>query len=121
MDWMPLLVGAAVLIGLFGLNRVSFVGAQKVRQLLRQGALVVDVRSPAEFEAGHVTGAVNLPLRTLGDDLPRRVPDRNQVLLLYCLSGVRSGIATRRSQAMGYSHAFNLGSYRRARRIADEA
>jgi rhodanese-related sulfurtransferase len=45
------------------------------------------------------------------------VPDKNQELMLHCLSGMRSGVARRQLRAMGYTRVFNLGSYHRARKI----
>ena len=56
----------------------------------------------------------------LGDGVPQRVKDKNQVLLLHCLSGGRSGLAKRQLKKMGYTHVFNLGSYSRASQIVSE-
>jgi rhodanese-related sulfurtransferase/glyoxylase-like metal-dependent hydrolase (beta-lactamase superfamily II) len=53
--------------------------------------LVIDVRAPGEFEAGHVDGAVNMPLSRLGDELDRLPDDRP--IVVYCSSGYRSAIA----------------------------
>jgi phage shock protein E len=117
MNWLLVLAIAAVLIGLFAWGRSSFVPADKARQLLRQGALVVDVRSPDEFNSGHLPGAVNIPLASVATDVPLRVPDKSQALLLHCLSGTRSGIAAQRLKGMGYLNVFNLGSYSRAEKI----
>lgn len=114
MNWTLLIVVAAVLVGLFALKRASFVSSDKARQLLRQGAIVVDVRNPGEFNSGHVPGALNVPLGSLSAEVPKRFPDKNQVLLLHCLSGARSGIARQQLKHLGYANAFNLGSYSRA-------
>ncbi len=117
MDWKILLVVACVVLGLFALKRMSFVGTGKARELLKQGALVVDVREPGEFNSGHLPGAVNIPLGRLRDELPRRVPNKGQALLLHCLSGARSGMAQQQLRHLGYTNAFNLGSYGRAEKI----
>jgi len=121
MNWTLLTIVAAVLIGLYLLKRTSFVPAETARALLRQGALVVDVRSPDEFESAHLPSAVNLPLGGLKDEASRRFPDKSRVLLLHCLSGARSGIAKQQLKAMGYTQAFNLGSYGRAGKLVREA
>ena len=47
-----------------------------------------------------------------------RVTDKNQVLLLHCHSGARSGMARKRLIELGYTQAYNLGSYERAARVA---
>jgi phage shock protein E len=117
MDWKIPLIVLAILAALFLVKRLSFVSAAAARQHLQQGALVVDVRTAEEFGAGHVEGAVNIPLDELQEALPRRVPDKQQVLLLHCLSGGRSGIAQRRLKALGYANVYNLGSLGRARKL----
>ncbi len=117
MNWTLLIVVVVVFLGIFLLKRASFVPAEKARQLLREGALVVDVRNPGEFNSGHVPGAINVPLGDLSAEAPRRLPDKNRVLLLHCLSGARSGIAKGQLRKLGYSNVFNLGSYGRAETI----
>jgi phage shock protein E len=116
-DWNILLVVAAVFVALFLMKRTSFVAEATAKKLLQEGAVVVDVREPNEFASGHVAGAVNIPLGSLRESLPRRFADKNRVLLLHCLSGTRSGIARKQLLALGYANAFNLGSYSRAQRI----
>ena len=111
-----LVIGGAVLSWLL-LKRRSLVPARKACGLLRQGALIVDVREPDEFASAHLPGAMNIRLAAVGDEVPRRVPDRDRPLLLHCVSGMRSGIATRQVRGLGYGNAFNLGSYGRAARI----
>ena len=116
-DWIIVLIVAVVVAALFLLKRKSFVPEEAARKFLKEGALVVDVREPNEFASGHVPGAINIPLNTLRESLPRKVTDTNQVLLLHCLGGVRSETAKKQLQQMGYAHVFNLGSYSRAQRI----
>lgn len=64
--------------------------------------LVIDVREPAEYAEGHVPGAINIPLRTLGENVDLIPLDRPVVV--YCASGHRAGIATTALQTMGYSN-----------------
>ena len=117
MDWHLLLIVGLIIAAMLALKRLGLVSAETARTYLRQGAMVVDVRSPEEFKARHLSKAVNIPLGELQRSLPRRVSDKNQVLLLHCLSGTRSGIAKRALKAMGYANVFNLGSYGRAESI----
>jgi rhodanese-related sulfurtransferase len=119
MNWSFVLAIGLVLVVIIALKRLGLVSAKAARMHLKQGALVVDVRSAAEFRASHLPEAVNIPLDELPDSLPRSISDKNQVLLLHCLSGMRSGMAKRMLKGMGYTNAFNLGSYNRARRIVN--
>jgi rhodanese-related sulfurtransferase len=80
---------------MFGFGKGSAhqeVTAQELDSLLRAGeALVVDVREPDEFAAGHIPGAINLPLSTFqASQLPHPAGKR---LILNCLGGKRSGMA----------------------------
>lgn len=118
MNLTSLIILLVVIVGLFALKHMSFVSAAKARQLLNEGALVVDVRSPEEFNSRHIKGAINLPLGNLSAEAPRRLPDKGQPLLLHCLSGTRSGIAKGQLKGLGYTSVFNLGSFGRAEAIA---
>lgn len=113
MIWIIIGVIAAVLV----FKQMSYISPDNARTYLQQGALVVDVREPGEYRGGHLPQAVNIPLGELRSSLPRHVADKNQVLLLHCLSGTRSGIAKRQLKGMGYQNVFNLGSYDRAKSI----
>ncbi len=117
MDWIALLVIAALVISFIFIKRSGQIGEEEAREHLKNGALVVDVRSPGEFSSGHLRGAINLPLDGIESTLPRRVKDKDQVLLLHCQSGTRSGIAVRKLNSIGYANAFNIGSYGRASRL----
>ena len=72
--------------------------------------LVVDVRSPGEFEAGHVDGAINLPLDRPGADCAQGLPHKATPLVLCCLSGARSGMAAQWLRQQGYQQVANGGS-----------
>jgi phage shock protein E len=85
---------------------------------LKKGVLVVDVRSRGEFDSGHLPGALNIPLDEIEAALPAKVKNKNQVLLLHCLSGARSAAAQQKLKGMGYANVLNLGSLARARPIA---
>ena len=121
MNWTIAIIVGAIMVAFFIVKRMSFVSEEAARKHLAQGALVIDVRSPEEFRSGHVPDAINLPLGELRESLPRRVKDKNQVLLLHCLSGGRSGIAKGQARGLGYANTFNLGSYARAEKIVRSA
>ena len=80
----------------------------------------IDVRTPQEFAAGHVTGAFNLPHDEIRSDheLLSTLP-KDETLLLYCRSGRRSGIAKNLLEEMGFT-VRNVGGFGAAREIAGE-
>jgi rhodanese-related sulfurtransferase len=81
----------------------------RVSELLERGdAELVDVRTPGEWEAGHIAGARHIPF----DELPRRSGelDRSRQLVLYCRSGGRSSTAAQAFRASGWeAHAMEGG------------
>lgn len=117
MNWTITLIIAAVIVVIFILKRAGQISPKDALAHFNNGAMVIDVRSRGEFNSGHLPKAINLPLDEIETVLPRRVKDRNQVLLLHCQSGVRSGMAKEKLKGLGYANAFNLGSYARATKI----
>lgn len=83
---------------------------RKAREM--PNALIVDVRSSAEFAKGHVKGAINIPA-VLIEDVEKIAPDKDTPLFLHCLSGHRSGMATRKLKQMGYTNVTNMGGISR--------
>jgi phage shock protein E len=78
---------------------------------LRQGgALLVDVRSVAEFASQHAPGTVNIPLPELGRRLGE-IP-KSGAVVLGCASGSRSGMATLMLKSKGYARVYNVGNWR---------
>lgn len=74
---------------------------------LDTGAVVlIDVREPGEYEAGHIPGAINIPIRTLAQNLDKIPTD--QPVIVYCASGHRAGMSTSALEILGYS---NVRSY----------
>jgi phage shock protein E len=115
-----ILVFAAIVVVIYMIKRAGQISARAALAHLKNGALVIDVRSADEFNSGHLSQAINLPLHELETALPHQVKDKNQVLLLHCLSGTRSGIAKGKLKRMGYSNVFNLGAYARAESILQQ-
>lgn len=111
-------VALVIVVAIYSIwKRASQISPGRALAYLKDGALVIDVRSSAEFSSGHLPNSINLPLEEIETALPRRVKDKNQVLLLHCQSGMRSGVAKTKLAGLGYANVFNLGSYGRAARI----
>jgi len=119
MNWTSLLLVAVVVAVLLAMKRAGQISAKDARAHLKNGALVIDVRSSGEFISGHLSAAINIPLDEIETAMPRRVTDKNQVLLLHCQSGVRSALAMRKLRKADYVRVFNLGSYGRAESILE--
>jgi phage shock protein E len=79
-----------------------------VKQMIENGARIVDVRSPDEFADGAYPGAVNIPLGILGAKLDELGP-KDGPIVLYCASGARSAQAARILKQAGFADAVNAG------------
>ncbi len=79
----------------------------RAAQLVREGALLLDVRTPAEFAAGHLEGALNIPVQTL-KERAAEVP-KGRAVVVYCRSGARSANAARLLVAEGHAQLYDLG------------
>lgn len=119
MNWAAIAIPVVVIFALIVFRRAGQVSAKTARAYLQQGAVVVDVRSNAEFQSGHLRDALHIPLNELEPLIARRVNDKTRVLLIHCQSGLRSKTARRKLIRLGYTRAFNLGSYARASRIVE--
>lgn len=73
-------------------------------------AIIVDVRHDDEYKAGHIPGAVLLTMETITEETAAKVlPDKNQMILIYCRSGRRSKIATQTLLELGYTNLIEFG------------
>ncbi len=89
----------------------SVVAAPTAKTLIAKGAQVVDVRTPQEFAAGHVSDAQNIDV-TAGDFVSRIDGlDRDATYVVYCHSGSRAAAALQQMEKMGFKHAVNGGGF----------
>lgn len=99
------------------MKRSGQISPKEAAEYLKNGAMVIDVRSANEFDSGHIMQAQNIPLERIEMTALSVLRDRNKVLLLHCSSGVRSRMAKKKLEELGYKNVFNLGPYERARKI----
>ena len=78
-------------------------------ELMKQGAIVVDVRTKDEFKSSHIKGAINIPLNTL----PQRVKELNpnKPIITCCASGMRSASARSILKSKGFKQVYNGGGW----------
>lgn len=95
--------------------RISWDTAEKLLPARPGRAHLIDVRTPGEFQAGHVQGARNIEMGTFNRALPAAVPERDDLLIVYCRSGSRSAASAQTIRQMGYKLVLDAGgimSYR---------
>ena len=73
------------------------------------GYVILDVRRPDEFAAGHIPNAINVPNETIGASEIPELPDKDQLIMVYCRSGRRSKEASEKLVKLGYTNIVEFG------------
>ncbi len=89
-------------------SRISELSPAEVEALRDQGAPLLDLRSAADFAAGHIEGAALVAFDRLAEEISARVPDRNTPVICYCNAGNRSALAADALQQLGYRRATSI-------------
>ncbi|MFM6925988.1 MAG: rhodanese-like domain-containing protein [Ferruginibacter sp.] len=83
--------------------------AVDLKTIISEGAFLVDVRTPGEFNSGHVKGSVNIPLDSLPNQLAKFKNKKN--IIVFCRSGMRSSQAKNILQQNGFTNVINGGTW----------
>lgn len=92
-----------LLKGIFKIEKTDY------RQMVSEGAIIIDVRSKGEFAGGHIKGAINLPLNDLQKNLSK-LP-KGKTIIACCASGMRSASAKSILKAAGFEKVYNGGGW----------
>ncbi len=90
---------------LFGMGNTT-----NFAQLIKNGAIIIDVRSQGEFATGHIEGSINIPVDQLKQNLGK-IKDKNKTIIACCASGMRSASAASLLKANGYTQVYNGGGW----------
>jgi len=108
-----LLLACGLLLLVFLLKRYrGDVDGATARQLVSEGALLLDVRSRAEYQENHLEGAVNIPVQELDQRLSE-LGEKVRPIVVYCRSGNRSARATSLLRSNGFAEVKDLGAMSR--------
>ena len=85
--------------------------AQEAKEIMdqEQGYVILDVREQDEYDAGHIPGAILIPYTQIEDKADEMLPDKGQLVLVYCRSGRRSKIAAEALVELGYTNIKEFG------------
>jgi phage shock protein E len=95
-----------------GLLSILGLGRNKIKDALRKGAVVIDVRTAHEFDEGKVPGSINIPVDRIPVNI-ERIRHMNKPVVLCCASGERSEKAAVILRAKGIKEVYNGGSWLR--------
>ena len=87
------------------------ISQEEAREMMERddGHIIIDVRRPDEYESGHIPGAVCIPNESIETEPPAELPDKEQIILVYCRSGRRSKDASQKLANMGYANVYEFG------------
>ena len=87
------------------------ISQEEAKQMMARddGHIIADVRRQDEYDAGHIPGAILIPNESIGTEQPEQLPDKNQIILIYCRSGRRSKEAAQKLANMGYTNLYEFG------------
>ena len=115
MKWIPILMALLLLSGCAAQAQKE----QSYRQINMDEAIammeaesdyiILDVRTPEEFSEKHIPGAINIANETIGSEEIPELPDKDQLILVYCRSGNRSKQASEKLVALGYTNIVEFG------------
>ena len=74
-----------------------------------EGYILLDVRTKEEYESGYIPGAINIPLSDINENVVSSLPDKSQMILVYCRSGNRSRQASDKLSRLGYTNIIEIG------------
>jgi len=74
--------------------------------------VILDVRTLQEYQEGHIPGAICIPNETIGSEEIAKLPDKDQLILVYCRSGNRSKQAAQKLVQLGYTNVVEFGGIR---------
>ena len=91
---------------IFGLKSTDYA------QLVKEGAVIIDVRTVGEFSYGHINGSINIPIDKLVHKISR-LKSKNNPIITCCASGARSASAKSILQSHGFTNVYNGGAWHR--------
>ncbi len=71
--------------------------------------IIIDARTPEEYAKGHIENSINIPNEIIGDREIEKLPDKNQLIMIYCRSGNRSKQAANKLVKLGYTNIVEFG------------
>jgi len=84
--------------------------SSEIKDAIKNGAVVIDVRTSEEFESGNLAGSINIPHDLIATGINKRAIPKDKTIVVYCKAGGRAGMAKEVLAQMGYK-VFNAGGY----------
>ena len=92
-------------------NSYQKISSEAAKEMMDQDSslIILDVRTAEEFNEGHIKGAVNISKTELESIVETAIQDKSSTILVYCLSGSRSALASQELSELGYLNVYDMG------------
>ena len=90
---------------------IQYVSMNEIKTIMEENEnyIILDVRTIEEYNEGHIPNAICIPNETIDESIIEQLPDKEQLILIYCRSGNRSKQATQKLQNLGYTNLIEFG------------
>ena len=90
---------------------IQYVSMNDIEKIMNENEnyIILDVRTIEEYNDGHIPGAICIPNETIDENVVSKLPDKEQLILIYCRSGNRSKQATKKLKDLGYLNLIEFG------------
>lgn len=90
---------------------IQYVSMNDIEKIMNENEnyIILDVRTLEEYNDGHIPGAICIPNETIDENVVSKLPDKEQLILIYCRSGNRSKQATKKLKDLGYLNLIEFG------------
>ena len=90
---------------------IQYVSMNDIEKIMNENEnyIILDVRTIEEYNDGHIPGAICIPNETIDENVVSKLPDKEQLILIYCRSGNRSKQATKKLEDLGYLNLIEFG------------
>lgn len=92
-------------------NQIQYVSMEEITTIMQENTnyIILDVRTIDEYNQGHIPNAICIPNETIDETVTEQLPNKDQLILIYCRSGNRSKQAALKLQQLGYTNLIEFG------------
>ena len=90
---------------------IKYVSMDDIVEIMQENEnyIILDVRTEAEYNEGHIPNAICIPNETIDENVIKKLPNKDQLILIYCRSGNRSKQALQKLKEIGYTNLIEFG------------
>lgn len=89
-------------------NNQKDINKEEINLYIKDGATIIDVRSPQEYREGHIDGAISIPDYQIRKEIGKKIPNKDELIVVYCSTGHRSQNCQKILENLGYINVYNV-------------